>query len=186
MMRSVTISLALGLLLCTVQGTQAGQEDPWAAYRFLMGDWVGEGSGQPGKGSGQFSFALDLQGKVLVRKHRAEVEAAQGRPASVHEDLLVVYRGNDGKRTRAIYFDSEDHVIAYTATPSEDGQTLTFVSEPSPSAPRFRLTYTKSGADTVRIKFEMAPPGKPDSFRTYVEGSARRKGPATGAVKEEK
>jgi hypothetical protein len=58
---------------------------------------------------------------------------------------------------------------------SADGQSLTFVNEPKSAAPRFRLSYTKSGEDALRIKFEIAPPGKPENFRTYVEGSARRK-----------
>jgi hypothetical protein len=49
-----------------------------------------------------------------------------------------------------------------------------FVSDPSPSAPRFRLSYAKEQGDEVLIKFEMAPPGKPDGFRTYLEGKARR------------
>jgi hypothetical protein len=72
-------------------------EDPWAAYRFLLGQWVGEGSGQPGKGSGEFSFAIGLQGKVILRTNRAEIAAGNGQAASVHEDLLVIYRGPNGQ-----------------------------------------------------------------------------------------
>jgi hypothetical protein len=151
------------------------KSDPWADYGFLLGEWVGEGEGEPGKASGQFTFLTELDGKVLVRKHRAEVPAAGGRPAQKHEDLLIVYRGADGKRTKAILFDNEEHVIQYSVSLTEDKKSLVFVSDPDPSTPRFRLTYTKGKDESLKIKFEFAPPGKPDEFKTYVEGSARKK-----------
>src|SRR5205823_11916691 len=53
---------------------------PWAAYRFLLGEWIGEGKGGPGQGKGAFSFTTELQGKVLVRRNRADYPAAGGRP----------------------------------------------------------------------------------------------------------
>jgi hypothetical protein len=52
---------------------------------------------------------------------------------------------------------------------------LTFTSAAAPSAPRFRLTYQKESEDRVGVKFEIAPPGKPEEFRVYLEGKARKK-----------
>jgi hypothetical protein len=149
-------------------------DDPWKPYRFLAGAWTGEGSGDPGKGSGGFTFAWDLQEKVLVRRNRAEYPATQVRPASSHEDLMVIYRGEGGGPTRAIYFDSEGHVINYTASFSPDQRTLTFLSDAAPAGPRFRLSYTRGEGEVLRIKFEIAPPGKPDAFKTYLDGEAHR------------
>lgn len=165
------------LLLFPIVGSAPAdtKDDSWAAFRFLLGEWVGEGDGKPGQGSGGFSFAPDLGGKVLVRKNRNDIPAANGRPAVTHGDLLIIYRGSDGKRNKAIYFDNEDHVIQYTVTASGDGNALTFVSDAVPSQPRFRLTYTKGKGETVSIKFEIAPPGKAEEFKTYLEGTARRK-----------
>jgi hypothetical protein len=151
-------------------------EDSWEPYRFLVGEWVGEGRGQPGKGTGEFSFGFDLQGKVLVRKNHSEYPAAPNRPAFAHDDLMVTYRAEGSGPTKAIYFDSEGHVIHYTATIAADQRAVTYLSEAAPSAPRFRLSYTKGEGGTVRIKFEIAPPGKPDAFQIYLEGTARRKG----------
>jgi hypothetical protein len=162
-------------LLATGSAPAAPAEDVWAPYRFLIGEWVGEGSGQPGKGTGGFSFAPDLQGKILVRRNRAEYPATAARPAVTHEDLMIVYPGAAGERTRAVYFDSEGHVIHYTLAFSEDQRTLTFLSDAAPSAPRYRLSYTKREGESVAIKFEIAPAGKPDAFRTYIEATARRK-----------
>ncbi len=149
-------------------------DDAWKPYRFLVGEWSGDGGGEPGKGSGRFSFAFDLQEKVLVRRNRAEYPPAQGRPAFSHEDLMVIYRADRGGPTKAIYFDSEGHVINYAVTFSDDRRTLTFLSDDVPAAPRFRLSYTKGEDDSMRIQFEIAPPGKPGGFKTHLEGNARR------------
>jgi hypothetical protein len=161
-------------LLVVLVCAGAAEDDPWSDYRFLLGEWRGEGDGGPGKGTGEFSFTRDLQGKVLVRKNRTDIPATSGRPASTHEDLMVVYAGEGGRNARAIYFDSEGHVINYAASFSADKRTLTFVSDATPSTPRFRLSYTHGEGETLRIKFEIAAPGKPDEFKTYLEGAARR------------
>jgi len=143
----------------------------WGPAQFLVGHWTGEGSGQPAVGSGAFAFTPDLQGKVLLRRSFAEYPAAEGRPASRHEDLMVVYRGESGE-LRAIYFDNEDHVIRYTGTASAGG--VVFVSDGKPDEARYRLTYISTGKETVKIQFEVAAPGK--DFVRYLEGSARRDG----------
>jgi acetyl esterase/lipase len=149
--------------------------DAWSPYRFLVGEWTGEGAGKPGQGAGAFSFAFALQEKVLVRKNRSDYPATKDRPAMAHEDLMVIYRGDNNQGTRAIYFDNEGHVIQYAVTFSDDRRTLVFLSEATPSTPRFRLSYSKRNGETLGIKFEIAPPGKPDAFSTYLEGTARRK-----------
>lgn len=148
-------------------------DDPWAEFHFLLGTWVSEG--KPGDGSGSFTLAPDLGGKVLVRRNVADLPAAKGRPATRHEDLMVIYPDPGGKKFRASYFDSEGHVIQYAVAPLADKKGLEFVSSSEPSAPRFRLTYTEGEGDRVAVKFEIAPPGKPDAFKTYLEGTVRRK-----------
>jgi hypothetical protein len=169
---------ALALVMVVFMGlpTQQKGSDPWQAWRFLLGEWTAEGTGQPGNGAGSFTFALDLEGKILVRRNRADYPATKDRPAFSHTDLMVVYPDTEGRTTRAIYFDNEGHVIRYGAQSSEDQKSWTFLSDPVPSAPRFRLTYRKGHDETLGVKFEVAPPGKPDSFSTYLEAGARRKG----------
>jgi hypothetical protein len=166
--------MALGLLLAAgVVAGRAAEPDRWAELRYLIGDWAGEG--KAGQGTGEFSLAPDLEGKVLVRRGKADLPAAGQRPAGHHEDLMVIHRdGTDGP-IKADYFDNEGHVIHYSATASKDGQVVTFLSEAAAPEPRFRLTYKKQEEDSVVVKFEIAPPGKPDGFQTYLEGTARRK-----------
>ncbi len=173
MRRAWTLCLVLCFLGFPAQkGMDAGN---WDAWRFLIGEWTAEGGGKPGQGTGTFSFSLDLQGKILLRKNRSDYSATKDHPAYSHQDLMVIYRQPDGADTRAIYFDSEGHVIHYRAEFSEDKKALTFLSDAEASAPRFRLTYTKGRDQALTIRFEIAPPGKPDSFSTYVEGIARRR-----------
>jgi hypothetical protein len=88
---------------------------------------------------------------------------------------MIVYREPGAKSAQAIYFDSEGHVIHYTAAFADDQQSLVFLSDLLSSAPRYRLTYTKAKNHTLNIKFEIAPPDKPQSFSTYLEGTAHRK-----------
>src|SRR5262249_56071585 len=99
--------------------------------------------------------------------------AANGRPAATHEDLMVIH-ADSGNGLRAAYFDSEGHVIQYALTVAADKQTVTFVSDAAAKGPRFRLSYVKQKDDTLAIKFEIAPPGNPDDFKTYTERTAPR------------
>ena len=168
----VLIALAFSGSLARAQAP--AKTDPWAAYRFLIGTWTGEGQGQPGTSSGTATFKLDLDGRILLRTNRTAVAATAQHPAAVHEDLLVVYREAPGQPARAIYWDNEDHTIEYDVSASADGKAVTLVSKAAASAPRFRLVYTLLAPDSADVKFEMAPPGSPDAFKVYTQGVTRR------------
>jgi len=174
--RRFIFCLGFLLLPALVRTQQSIAPDFWGPYKFLVGTWTAEGHGEPGKGEGVFSFQFELQGKILVRRNHLEFPATAQGPALLHEDLLVVYHGADSTPNRAIYFDSEGHVIYYTVAFSEMGQALTFLSDANPQAPRQRLTYVQIGDGAVKVKFEIAPPGKPEAFVTHVEGVAHREG----------
>ena len=162
------------LLLLTVAGGLFAQDPQnWGQWQFLVGDWVGEGTGQPGNGTGAFSFQLELDGRVLVRKNRADYPATKDKPAYSHQDLMVVYPRFPNYR--AVYFDNEGHVIDYTTEFIVESGGVVFTSAVKPGEPHFRLTYTKLSPDQVGIRFEIAPPGKPDAFSPYIQATARRK-----------
>jgi hypothetical protein len=172
--------LVIAILCITATIAAAAKEppvaDPWTVFGSLLGGtWTGEGGGEPGSGSGGFSFRLELQGKIIVRRNSATYPATKDSPAMTHEDLMVVYRESAASPLRADYYDSEGHVIRYVVSMSDDGKSAQFLSDPSPSVPRYRLTYTSAGADQVKIRFEIAPPDKPGVFATYIEAKASRK-----------
>ena len=173
--RLLLLITVAGLLPRTIAGSSEARKSDWASLEYLLGDWVGEGGGQPGQGTGEFSFHPGLQKRILVRKSYAAYPPTKDRPAYQHDDLTVVYKESDGAPPRAIYFDNEGHVINYSIAVSPDQKTIEFVSDVLPSGPRYRLTYVKTGSDTLTLRFEIAPPGKPDSFSTYIEAKAKRK-----------
>jgi hypothetical protein len=142
----------------------------WTPWRPLMGDWVARGGGAPGEGDGTFSFTLELEDQVLIRRARTDYTPTAQRPASVYLDMLVVYA--DGGGFSAIAFDSEGHVIRYRTEISE--RRVVLVSEPVSGAPRFRLTYELRGSQALDVRFEIAPPGS-ETFALYVSGTAERK-----------
>jgi hypothetical protein len=144
-----------------------------SAFQFLLGEWTGEGSGNPGAGKGIFTFSMDLQDHILIRRNQSDYPETKTHAAFSHNDLMVIYQA-PGQSVRAIYFDNEDHTIQYNTTISHDGKSITFISDSLSKGPRFRLTYTSLSEDSLRITFDIAPPAKPDSFSKYLEGRAHR------------
>jgi len=50
-----------------------------------------------------------------------------------------------------------------------------FLSGSRPGESRFRLIYSKTQTDGLKVTFEIGPPGKPEEFSLYVQGAARKK-----------
>jgi hypothetical protein len=169
-MRTIVVILAIYLL--SFVSISFGQQDTtWNRWNWLVGDWVGEGSGAPGQGTGWFSFLPDLHGKILVRKSHSEYPATKDKPEIIHDDMMIIYLDIANQPAKAIYFDNEGHIIDYTITFSE--KAIVFTSNKTQSAPIFRLTYVPLDKETVDVKFEMSRDG--ENFVTYTEGKCRRK-----------
>ena len=148
------------LLVLMTASAMSGQAagDWWKPLGFLIGDWVGVAGAKDtpiGAGQGAFSFAPDVERKVIVRRNKAQYDSG-----ARHDDLMVIYM--EDARPRAIYFDSEGHVIHYSvSTPS--AERVVFESDAG-----YRLTYwMEDGA--MKGQFEVG--GKP-----YMNWTSRRQG----------
>jgi hypothetical protein len=148
----------------------AQQNQAWSNWSWLLGEWKGEGSGQPGQGGGTFSFQPELDGKIMVRKSHSEYPASGNRPATIHDDLMIISLDFGGNATKAIYFDNEGHTISYTI--SYAPKTIVLLSDKIANVPVFRLTYTLLEDAIVNTKFEMSQDG--EKFMTYIEGKSKR------------
>ena len=62
-------------------------------------------------------------------------------------------------------------VIRYRVAEVPGG--VAFTSEPAPG-PGFRLSYLKKGEGLVTVRFEIAPPSKPEAFWVYLEALTRK------------
>jgi hypothetical protein len=145
--------------------------DPLQRFAFLLGKWDAEGGGQPGSGMGAFSFDAELDRHILVRHNYAQygkdVEAG-----TRHDDLLIVYLETASEGPRAIYFDSEGHVIRYRVTIPKAGSVV-FESDGSQPGSRYRLSYALKGAvleGTFEIANSSAAP-----YKTYLTWTASKK-----------
>ena len=146
------------------------QSSSWIKWSWLIGQWKGEGNGQPGQGGGIFSFNPDLSDKILVRKSHSEYPATSNKPAIVHDDLLIVYLDFSGNPSKAIYFDNEGHTINYSVSYAE--KTIVLLSDKIQNIPIFRLTYTLLDSESIDTKFEMSQDG--EKFVTYIEGKSKK------------
>ncbi len=169
MKQTVVCALVLVLTVASAMA-QESKAGPFASMHFLIGEWRGEGGGQPGQAStGGTTFEYDLQKRVVVRKNFAEYAATKERPASRHDDLMVIYEERGA--LKATYWDNEGHVIRYAVSSPSVGEVV-FVSEPGPG-PKFRLTYKKVSDTEHALTFEIAAPGT-EKFEKYIEARGKR------------
>jgi hypothetical protein len=169
----LTVAIVGGAAVRAQQPAAVAAPD-WTDFEFLIGDFVAAGGGVPGAATGSTSLHPIMNGTVLERTNRAEYPAANGRPAFVHEDRMYIYREPQANALRGLYFDPEGHVILYRITPDPSARKIQMVSDPTPGQPRYRFTYTRSGADEFDTVFEIAPPDHPEEFKAYVGGKAKR------------
>jgi len=171
-------TLILLLLMVSAGGLLPAQAakppDPWARLNFLVGEWEGTGGGAPGAAIGGTTFAFDLDKNILARKNWAKYPPKPGEKTGLsHEDLLFIFPLPGESSMRAIYFDNESHVINYTVSFPQKGDSVIFESDPAQKGPRFRMTYELNADKTLKNVFFIAPPGQ--EFKPYVEGLLKKK-----------
>ena len=166
-MRSMKLrySAAFAALFLITVPVHAQQDATWKGLQFLVGKWVGvagEKDTPLGAGQGAFSFEAQLNQKIIIRKNVAEYNSG-----ARHDDLMVIYLDATPK---AIYWDSEGHVIRYNVTvPATDR--VVFESDAKDPGPRYRLSYWMDSGK-MSGKFEVAPPG--GEFKEYMKWQSKR------------
>jgi hypothetical protein len=104
-----------------------------------------------------------LNRKIIVRHNSAKYTSGVE-----HGDLMVIYL--EDSMPRAMYFDSEGHVIHYAvAFPSVNR--VIFESEASQAGPKYRLSYWLEGK-SLHGKFEIAAPSS--EYKVYLSWSSKR------------
>jgi hypothetical protein len=168
-MKAALFVFLLSFSLCLT--AQCQEKPTWENLNWLSGQWIGEGGGKPGQGTGEFSFTFDLDKKILVRKSHSEYPATNDKPLIIHDDLIIIYPDDQANPSKAIYFDNEGHVINYLV--SVTGNSVIFTSEKKNEGSVFRLSYISLDRKNVDVKFEISRDG--EHFATYVEGKSIKK-----------
>jgi hypothetical protein len=170
--RIVVVGAVCVVLAAWSTALQAAAPRELEPLAFLIGNWGGADSGQSGQAAGSAEFSRGLQDRVILRTSFAEYPAADGRPASRHDDLMVIYAGAAGA-VRADYWDSEGHIIRYAVQTTATGKAV-FVSDGVSGEPRYRLTYEIDPPGTLKGEFAIAPPGTPEAFKPYLSWTSRK------------
>ena len=161
--------LTLLALLTVFPALHAQTDDPWKKLGFLLGEWTGAAGEKDtplGAGQGSFSFEPELQQKILVRRNNARYDSGVQ-----HDDLIVIYLDAPNDTPRAIYFDTEGHVIRYALTfPSPNR--VVFESDGSQPGPRYRLTYWMEGG-VLNGRFEIAEAAS--EYKAYLNWTSKKR-----------
>ena len=174
----VLLAFALGATAADPTPTPA-PADPWAAVRFLEGDWVGVAEGVPGVGTVHRSYEFVLGYRFLYERNvSAYAPKKPDTGGELHEHWSVV--SYDKKRNLLVLrqFHQEGFVNQYVLDPEKStGTRLEFVSESFENLdPRWkaRETYDLKPPNAFTETFELAEPGK--DFTVYSKNSFRRAG----------
>jgi hypothetical protein len=158
-----------GLLVVSAFAGMAQNADaPWKRLEFMLGNWTGvagEKDTPHGAGSGGFSFTSELNGKVIVQRNHAAYDSGVK-----HDDLMIIYLDPSTDAPRAIFFDTEGHVIRYHLS-FPAANRVVFESDGTEAGPKYRLTYWMNGG-SMDGKFEVAPPGA--EYKPYMSWSSKK------------
>jgi hypothetical protein len=148
---------------------QAQSRAELSALDFLLGDW--DAIELPAGESGAFNFSLAVQDRIIIRTNYAKYPARDGKPATRHDDLMVIFV--EGDALKADYFDSEQHVIHYVMQ-SRAPKDVVFVSQAKAGEPRYRLSYTLMANGQLKGTFEIASSEGSDDFKPLLAWTARK------------
>jgi hypothetical protein len=159
-------AFCLILLLPLVLWAQADQkEDVWHILRFLEGTWTGQGDGMSGVSSVTQTYTFVLGAKFLEMKTLAEFKPQEKNPkGEIHEDMGLFSFDGSRKKFMLRSFYVEGFVNRYVLEEiSDDGRTLTFVTEEVENAPPgtiAKLIFKWDGKIELEQGFFVAFPGQ--------------------------
>ncbi len=162
-------------LLCMGQTPPA--QDVWQPFRVFLGNWKGEGSGEPGTADYERSYRFIFKDRFIEVKNRSSWRpTAQNPKGEVHEDLGYISYDKARKTFVLRQFHIEGFVNQYRLeSVSADGRRIVFVSEAIEnigSGWRAREVYQIAGPDEFTESFELAPPGQ--DFAPYSTATLKR------------
>lgn len=171
--------ILLLILLATGEAAaqKAKRDSIWAPVHAFLGEWQGEGGGEPGIGKYERSYTLTLNGNFIEIRNKSTYPPTEKNPkGEVHEDIGYIFYDRGRKTFLLRQYHIEGFVNEYALESiSPDNKTLVFVTESIVNIPkgwRARETYRVLGPNELEETFELAPPDKP--FAPYSKVMLRK------------
>jgi hypothetical protein len=176
-MNKLSSHLILLLGVCLFSFASSVKDDHWEPFEFFIGNWIGTGTGQPGNGQYERTYALTLGDQFIEVKNKATYPPRDGAThGEIHEDRGFISYDQTAKNFVLRQFHQEGFVNTYrNETISGDGKTIVFVTESIENIPpgwKARETYRIMGKSSFIETFELSEPGK--DFFVYSETTFTR------------
>lgn len=140
-------------------------EDYWTMLEKLLGEWIGEISGEPGEGSGIAKYEKTLQSKFIFYRIQVEFPPQEKNiDGEIHEDegYFSYDKYNEQGSLRVFYVEgyvSTYHLVEF----DKEKQKMTFEAtehENLPDGFRSKLLLHLESDSQLREEFRLASPGK--------------------------
>lgn len=174
------LPLALLAASALLAQTPAPKADPLAPLRFLIGEWQGVASGQPGEGTAARRYEAVLKDRFIQERNTSTYPPqAKNKAGEVHEHQSLFSYDRARKAVLFRQFHQEGFVITYALNPAlSTASRLVFDSElleNVPSTWKARETYDLASADEFTEIFELAQGDKP--YAIYSRNRFTRRKP---------
>ncbi len=176
-MLKLAVSIALLAASAMSSQSQDSRSDPWAPMRFLVGEWAGEASGEPGTGTASRRYEFILGGRFIHERNTSTYPPQEKNKAGEVHQHWSIFSYDKNRRTVVFrQFHQEGFVIVYVlnlnlSTPSK----LVFDSEQIEnfdSSWKARESYDLISDNEYTETFELARPGK--SYEVYSRNHFKR------------
>lgn len=146
----------------------------WLLLRPFVGEWKGEGGGEPGKGKYERSYQFILNKRYIEIRNKSTYEPTTQHPnGEVHEDIGYFSYDNGRKTFILRQFHVESFVIQFRIDSiSPDKKTIAFISESIENIPpgyRAKETYRIISDNEIEETFQIAEPNKDFSVYSKVK-----------------
>lgn len=174
-MNKLLFSVLFIAISIAVQGQT--KVDPWVSFKSFIGEWTGQGGGEPGQGNYERSYQFIMNGKFIEVRNKSTFEpSASNAKGEVHEDLGYISYDRSLKKFRLRQFHIEGFVNQYLLDSiSPDQKTIVFVTESIENIPagwKAKETYRILSDKELEETFELAEPGK--EYQVYSKVLLKR------------
>jgi len=154
------------------------QADIWAPVRFLVGEWEGTASGEPGTGTVSRRYEVILKERFLSERNQSTFPPQEKNKAGEVREHLSLF-SHDRKRNTLVFrqFHQEGFVVTYVLNRALGSSTkLVFESEQMENVPeswKARETYERKADNEFIETFELSQGGKP--YTVYSRNHFKRR-----------